>query len=129
MAGCVLRATGDSFQPELFLSDSTLDPCNVFGKGERKSESRVWDTSGITVVVSEASNDFSRQVSDAIHFLKSNRVELLRLKESRGLENLSLDFGVSRMNGFLQSHLFPSELVHMAGDLGMALEVSIYGTV
>ena len=127
MAGCVLRATGDHFQPEWFLSESTLAPCNVFRKGEHKSASSVWDTSGITVVVSEAQESFSQQVSDAIEFLRSNRAELLRLKGSRGLEDLSLDFGLSRKNGFLQSHLFPSDLIHMAGELGMALEVSIYG--
>jgi hypothetical protein len=127
MPGCVLRVAGNQFQPERFLSESTLVPCNVFRKGERKSESRLWDTSGVTVVVSEWSDDFPQQVSDTIEFLKSNRAELLRLKESHGVENMSLDFGVNRKTGFLQSHLFPSELVHLSGEFGMALEVSIYG--
>jgi hypothetical protein len=127
MPGCVLRASGEQFQPETFLSESTLVPCNVFRKGEHKSESRLWDTSGVTVVVSEAAEGFPQQVSDAIEFLKSNRTELLRLKESHGIENMSLDFGVSRENGFVQSHLFPPDLVRMSAEFGMALEVSIYG--
>ena len=128
MAGCVLRATGDDFQPDTFLHETIFAPCNIFRKGERKSESRTWDTCGITIVVSEASDDFVQQVLDAVEFLKSNRTEMLRLKESAGLEEMRLDFGVSRRNGFLQSYLFPPELVHLAGELKMALEVSIYGT-
>jgi hypothetical protein len=127
MPGCVLRAAGDDFQPEIFLQESTLDPCNVFRKGERKSESRTWNTSGITVVISEGS-DFGQQLADAVQFLKSNRAELLRLKAATGLEAMSLDFGVKRRNGFLQSHLFPPELILLAGELSLALEVSIYGS-
>ena len=76
--------------------------------------------------MSEASDNFARQVTDAMLFLKSNASELQRLKASVGLDGLSLDFGVDRKNGFLQSQLFPSELVSLAAKYSMALEVSIY---
>jgi hypothetical protein len=49
MPGCVLRAEGDHFQPEAFLRASHLSPGNIFRKGEPKSRSRVWETSGITI--------------------------------------------------------------------------------
>jgi hypothetical protein len=126
-AGCVLRASGDNFHPETFLDGSSLQPCNVFHKGSSKSASRTWDTSGITVVVSEA-DGFAQQVTDAIEFLKSNGMELQRLHGSVGLDGLSLDFGVDRKNGFVQCHLFPTELVSLAAQYSMALEVSIYGS-
>ena len=128
MAGCVLRAWGDDFQPETFLRGSSVEPCNIFRKGARKSESSTWDTSGITVVVSEAADDFAQQVVDAIEFLKARRTELPGLQGSAGLEGMSLDFGVNRKDGFLQSHTFPRELTRLAGELSMALELSIYGT-
>jgi hypothetical protein len=128
MAGCVLRAWGDNFQPENFLGGSSLEPCNVFHKGARKSESCTWDTSGLTVVVSEASDDFARQVADAIEFLKSHGAELRQLQGNVGLDGLSLDFGVNRRNGFLQSQTFPPELICLAAEYSMALEVSIYGS-
>lgn len=128
MAGCVLRASGDDFQPEIFLQLSSLCPCNVFHKGERKSESLTWNTSGITVVVSKGSDDFAQQIVQAIAFLKSNRAEILRLQSSKGLARISLDFGVSRRNDFVQSHLFPAELILLAGEFSLSLEVSIYGT-
>ncbi|MCU1268183.1 MAG: hypothetical protein JWM21_4501 [Acidobacteria bacterium] len=126
MGGCVLRAWGDDFQPELFLAGSSLEPCNVFTKGARKSESRAWDTSGLTVLVSDDSDNFKHQVNDAIEFQTSNRLEIRRLKSSLGIDGLSLDFGVNRKNGFLQSQLFPAELVSLAAKYSMALEVSIY---
>jgi len=128
MGGCVLRAWGDAFQPEYFLRGSSIEPCNVFTKGARKSEGRTWETSGLTVVVSEATDDFAQQVSDALAFLNSNPSELRRLQTSVGLDGLSLDFGVNRKDGFLQSQLFPSELVSLAAEYSMALEVSIYGS-
>ena len=126
-AGCVLRAWGDNFQPETFLDGSSLQPCNVFHKGTRKSVSRTWDTSGITVVVSEA-DVFAQQVTEAMEFLKSNGMELQQLQGSVGLGGLSLDFGVDRKNGFMQSHCFAAELVSLAAEYSMSLEVSIYGS-
>ena len=128
MAGCVLRANGDSFQAEKFLEGSTLVPCNIFRRGEPKAQNRVWDTSGITVVVSNASgDDFALQVHDAIEFLRSNRKELFRLRSFAGLEEMELDFGIYRKNGFLQSSVFPAELIALASALGMGIELSIYG--
>ena len=123
-----MRAWGDDFEPERFLEEGSFSPCNIFRKGDRKSESRTWDTSGMTIVVSDASDDFAQQTVDAIEFLKINRVETLRLQDSNGLEGIGLDFGVTRRNGLLQSHLFPAELIRLAGEFSMTLEVSIYGT-
>jgi hypothetical protein len=125
----VLRASGDQFDPESFLRDSTLQPCNIFLKGERRSESSVWDECGITVPTSEAEmDDFPRQVEDSIKFLRSNREELLRLRAFQGVEDLRIDFGVNRRKVSAQYQFFPSELVILVAQLGMGLELSIYGT-
>ncbi|HEY0379456.1 MAG TPA: hypothetical protein VGC87_21240 [Pyrinomonadaceae bacterium] len=128
MPGCVLRAAGDGFQVEKFLETCTLSPCNVFRKGERKSRDRVWDTSGITVVVSDASGDEpDRQVREAVSFLKAHRDELARLRAFDGVTEMGLDFGLNRKNGFAQYIRFPAELTAIAGELRMGIEVSIYG--
>ena len=124
-SSCVLRATGDNFQPSDFLRESTFEPCNVFRKDERKSASSVWDTSGITVEVS-SEDDFPAQVREAIIFLETNRTELLRLKQFAGLKNLSLDFGVGGKDSFLQSYFFPLEIIHLASEFELELEVSVY---
>lgn len=125
---CVLRASGAHFNPDSFLRDSTLRPSNVFLKGNRKAEAGVWETSGITVPVSEASlDDFGKQVEEAIEFLRSNREELFRLKTFAGVEDVRLDFAVSRREVFDQYQFLHAELVALAGALGMGLEISIYG--
>jgi len=128
MGDCVLRAWGDDFRPELFLAGSSLEPCNVFTKGTRKSEDRAWDTSGLTVLISDDSYDFKHQVNDAIEFLTSNRLEIQRLKSRVGIDGLSLDFGVSETKGFCQNHFFPPELISLAAEYPLALEVSIYAS-
>ena len=128
MPGCVLRASGDDFQPHDFLKDSGFVPCNVFRKGERKAEARVWDSSGFTVVASEAAGgDFAGQIRDAVEFLRRHQEELARLMKCGGLEDARLDFGVSRQNGFLQSSYLPPELLALAGALGIGIEISTYG--
>src|SRR5205085_10962622 len=124
----VLRASGDFFIPQSFLRDSIFQPCNVFLKGERRSESSVWDTSGITVPISEAElDDFEKQANDCVEFLRTNRDELFRLKAFEGIDDLRLDFGVARRKVFAQFQRFPSQLVELAGELGMGIDLSIYG--
>jgi hypothetical protein len=128
MSGCVLRASGDRFHPHEFLNESAFVPCNVFLKGERKAKDRVWDSSGFTVVVSEASGDnFAEQIQDTVGFLREHREELARLLKCDGLEMVQFDFGVSRKSGFLQSSYFPPELLTLVGTLGIGIELSIYG--
>ncbi len=128
MLGCVLRAIGDTLQPEEFLQESTLSPCNVFIKGERKSHNYVWETSGITIVVSEDCGDnLHQQVQDAIEFLRANRKEIIRLRRFAGLQEMELDFGVNRRTGFLQTNIFPAGLTILVGELDMGIELSIYG--
>jgi|SRR5918911_420384 hypothetical protein len=128
MPGCVLRVSGGDFQPHSFLKDSGFVPCNVFRKGERKAKDRVWDSSGFTVVVSEASgDDFAQQVQDAAGFLRKHKEELARLIKFAGLEDARLDFGVSRKSGFLRSSYLPPELLTLAGEVGVGIEISIYG--
>ena len=128
MPGCVLRASGDYFEPQRFLDDSAFLPCNVFRKGERKAQNRSWTSSGFTVVVSEASgDDLAQQIQDAIEFLRMHGEEIVRLRRFEGLDDVDLDFGVNRKNGFLQSSYLPPELVTLAGALGVGVEISIYG--
>jgi hypothetical protein len=126
-SSCVLRATGNNFKFSDFLRDSAFEPCNVFRKGERRSASRVWDTSGITVEVS-SKDEFSSQIREAITFLETNRAELLRLKQFAGLEEITLDFGVNGKDKFLQSYVFPLEITRLANEFELELELSIYAT-
>jgi hypothetical protein len=128
MPGCVLRASGDLFEPLEFLSSSTLKACNVFLKGQPRGKKSDWDSSGFTVEVSAAEGDeLMKQIQDAFGFLRLNQEELLRLNSCAGLSDLRLDFGLNRKDGFLQSSYLPPELLELAGALKIGIEISIYG--
>ena len=130
MPGCVLRASGAKFLPAEFLARSSLRACNVFHSAEPRGSASVWNTSGFTVEVSAASGEeFDQQIADALAFLHRHSDELNLLANMNELEDLRLDFGVSRQNGFLQCSYLPPELLRLAGKLNIGIEISIYGPV
>ena len=127
MPGCVLRASGDEFEPQDFLASSSFKVCNVFRKGDSRGKASIWNTSGFTVEVSAASgSELAKQIQDALEFLRINRDEVVRLTDCARLEDIRLDFGVSRKNGFLQCNYLPPELLKLAGALKIGIEISIY---
>lgn len=131
MPGCVLRASGATFKVDQFLEESSLSPCAVFRKGEKEyqaSKTRI-KRSGFNVVVSKASGDkVEKQFKDAIAFLKRNKEEVKRLKETAGVETVVIDFGVDLRVGyddcFWPGSRLPEELIRAAGNLGLDIDFS-----
>jgi hypothetical protein len=130
MPGCVLRASGRDFDVDEFLANSILKPCAVWRRGESRWKSRPpSDVSGFNLVVSEApGEDFRAQVKESIAFLTAHHEELAILREAVGNEHSVLDFGVILPDDlvFGQSNVFPAELVRLAGELGLGIELSLY---
>ena len=128
----VLRASGEDFDPEGFVATSPFQPSHVYRKGEpmfpaSQPEGRRNDRSGLNLVVSEADFDeFPRQVREAAAFLHDHRSELARLRDFRGVDDLTLDFGIARRDVVVQNDYFPPELLRIAGELGMGIELSQY---
>ena len=133
---CLLRVTGRNLDPDRVLASSEhLAPCKVFRRGEPRSLSRPdgkqHAVSGFSVEVSRSSrSDLVGQVRDAVAFLKEHEVALARLHSTPGVEDMRLDFPVDlridRESVFAQFDFLPSELVSLAGALGLGLELSIY---
>jgi len=71
------------------------------------------------------SDDFTRQVSDAIVFLRSNGADLKLLMNEPGANGV-LDFAVVQREVEAQFDAFPAVLVREAASLGLALEISRY---
>ena len=133
MPGCVLRAVGTTFQVDRFLKRNRLVPCAVFRKGEPRSRAgtgkdRKHKTSGMSIVVAE-SDTLTMQIRCAIAFLKRYKRELIRLRRSRGVEAVCLDFGIacdSDRVAYFDS--LPPELLRLAGQLDIGIELSRYIT-
>jgi hypothetical protein len=79
------------------------------------------------LVVSDADGPtVDRQIRDALLFLKRHRAALARLRNQRGVDELTLDFGIWQRSGPAQFDHFPAALISAAGELGMGLELSRY---
>jgi hypothetical protein len=132
---CVLRVSGEKFDPLTFLRSSRLKPYSVFRMGELRFASQpngpMHDFAGFKVQVSRRSwDDLPGQVVDAIAFLRKHERALAKLRSIPEVEDIELDFPVNlqidRQNVFTQYEYFPPKLVSLAGTIGCGLEISIY---
>ena len=129
--GCVLRALGKQFHVDEFMVKSKLSPCAIFRKGEligSGPKGKKHNRSGVNIEVSTASFDnLKRQIKDAIKFLIKSKTEIRKLAGAEGLDGPpELDFGIRKRDSFTQSDCFPSELITLAGGLGLSIRVSQY---
>jgi hypothetical protein len=123
----MFRAAGFYFVVDDFLRQSSLVPYDVWRTGERKSAKRLHELSGFSMDASEAEMDNpQQQIKDAIAFLKTNHDELIRLKDFPGVETVCLDFAIEDRDVAVQCDSFPSELLRLAGNLDISIEVSRY---
>ncbi|MBD2098585.1 hypothetical protein H6F90_26295 [Trichocoleus sp. FACHB-591] len=124
---CMFRATGFDFAVDKFLQQSTLIPDSVWHRGEHRLAKRVHEGSGFSMVASQADmSNPQQQVEDAIAFLKANQVELERLQKFSGVERICLDFGIEDRDVAVQCDYFPPELLRLAGNLNIGIEVTRY---
>ena len=125
----MLRAAGPDFDVDRFLADCTLSVSSIHRKGHRRGgpKSPKHERSGLNVLVSEATfEQFPRQTEDAIVFLRKHGKEVRRLSQFPGVDVVSLDFGIARRDVAVQSTYLNAELIHLAGRLGLAIELSHY---
>jgi hypothetical protein len=133
---CVLRANGSHFDVDLFLIKSSIEPCKVYRKGERRFPTTQPDgpmqlSSGFNAQVSTRDwDDLKGQIEDAKAFLDSHRAELGRLRCFAGVEGIEIDFAIplriGRNNVAIQSDRFPADLILAAGLLGISLSFTIW---
>jgi hypothetical protein len=125
---CVLRAFGDSFDPQTFVRTSSLTPYSVYRGGEKhfKVGAAVHENSGLKVEVSQAAwDDWDGQFNDALVFIRENAKELKRLIHWPGVECVVLDFPLEA--GELATFVrCPVELARASSALNIALEFSVY---
>jgi hypothetical protein len=123
----MFRVSGLVFNVDDFLQESKIVPYDVWHNGERKSAKRVHESSGFSLVASETDMDNPKQqIEDAIAFLKMNQSGLTQLKDFPGAEAKYLDFAIQDRDVAIQCDYFPSELLRLAGNLDIGIEVSRY---
>ena len=130
---CILRASFKSQKAmEAFLLTSCLTPVKVHRKGERrfpnlKRNLKVNKSNSANFDVSRAKfSDLSKQIRDAIRFIKKHELELQRLASLSTKQPPCLDFGLIRRDVPVQCDQLPTELLREMSKVGLALEMSYY---
>ncbi|MEO7922288.1 MAG: hypothetical protein ABIR30_01285 [Chitinophagaceae bacterium] len=85
----------------------------------------------ISIQTSKADfNNLSKQIADTIRFLKRNKDKLGHIALTKEIDHAVLDFGIDlridRKKVLYQSDIFPNNLLKLAGDIGLDIELSIY---
>ena len=128
---CMLRISGPNLDIDSLIQHIALEPETVCRKGEPKFGSRPngnkHQKSGADYLVSDAEfEDFEGQQSDAVEYLKLHETEIKAILSFSGVEGVVLDFGISRREVAVQCDYFPPELIKLAGELGLGIELSQY---
>jgi hypothetical protein len=131
--GCVLRVWGDEFDVDNLLSRVSIKPRNVQRKGIPRfgPQSKVAEETGFYVVTSKASEyNLPAQVDDTIAYLRGHGKELATIMSCPGIFGAALDFSVASRLGHndivAQNDFLPSELLLLAGTLGIGINVTQY---
>lgn len=128
----ILRASGKEFDVDAFIEDSSLLIDRVYRVGEpvfpaSNPEGRKSVQSGLSVVASKVNfEDYKLQMKESFLFMRDHADELRRLVAFKGLHSVCIDFGANIYPPGWCSFYFPHQLMKMAGNLGIDLELSVY---
>lgn len=129
---CNLTITGKHFDASSFLNTTGLRVVKKGIKGDARSllkpSGEKLPYSFLTIETSKADfGDLNMQVKDTLRYLKRHREQLLHIKNTKWIDNVSLDFGIGLTYGaFLQQIVMPVELVNMAAEYGISIQLSVY---
>ena len=111
---CVLRISGTAEAVRRFVERGFITPDAVFEES-------------INIGVSDAGfDDLEGQIREVIAFLERNGEQLLEMCEAFGFDDWCLDFGLGLGDSYVHSITFPTELLFLAGQCKMDIEVSLY---
>lgn len=134
---CILSIIGENLDVDAFVLKSSLAPYKRFYKGEprigTKPEGKKHTLSGLAIQTSSADfHELSVQIKDTITFLQSNKLKLQHIRATKEVQHATLDFAIElridHKKVVFQFERFPADLLLLAGELGIDLEVSIYPT-
>lgn len=136
MPGCVLRVYGPDFDPREFLASASLEPYEVFRRGDPRfpdspnPEHRIHTSGGFKCDVSSDGHHLRSEIEDAIAFLKQHRRDLGKLKHEPAIEGKWLDFGYyCRLHPdtvWMQGEFLPIELIKLCAELEIEIGLSLY---
>ena len=133
---CYLRVNGRRFNMDAYLKKHPCEITAIHRRGElmfkHKAKGPKVKCSGFNILISNPGfKNLKQQIRDALFFLKNkeNAEQISILVKYPGVEDVILDFGVSRKERDkhpVKWYYFPSEILKLAGSLNVGLEITFY---
>ncbi|GFE58738.1 DUF4279 domain-containing protein [Geobacter sp. AOG1] len=127
---CVFRVFGDNLEIDALLEKLNMEPYRLWRKGEPRNwrfpEGKKSECSGACFTASDAEMwEFPIQVEETTEFLKMHEKDIKTIVAFPNAE-AALDFGIELKRDFLNCDYLPPELLRLAGNLGIGIELSHY---
>ena len=123
----MLRISGADLDIDSLLAATSLVPEISYRKGETRRNGTIHERSGAAFLVSAADfDDFEAQKNGALIILTERHDAIRTLMQFPGVDGGCLDFGILRRDTVVQCDFFPPELLKLAGELGLGIELSQY---
>ena len=127
---CILKVYSDTNSFKAFSKETDLPVYSCWDKGETITKKKLSTNNRVSFDVSQKEwDDFKGQVSDAIMFLEKYSAQIKRLFATHLVIDAYLDFPLwSRLDENIvnQNDHIPRELVRIAGELNIGIEMAIY---
>ena|SRR3984885_8770423 len=131
---CVLRVSSSRPSLSVFLAAERLPYYESHAKHDPqpygRQKGKPFGYSGFKSAVSDKEwSDLSGQIQDALRFLRRHRNALTILRKKYGVKDMRLDFPNALRIGTkvaAQFDYFPPELILLAGELGLGIQLSLY---
>lgn len=127
---CILRVYGDNLELAPLLTElRTLTPDTTWLKGEQPPHhKKPYPNSGASFLASDRDLDeVEEKLAETRQFLADHLADIQRLSATPGVDEITLDVGVALNEGNVaQFTYFPPELVKLAAEANIGLEVSLY---
>lgn len=126
--GCILRVSTDDVAIDDLLSSIKVASYRIDRKGEPifRSE-RVRKKSGFHILTHGTSElNLQSQIVETIAFLRTHAKDLASIMSFPGVTGAELDIAIIRRDVVVQGEYLPSELLSLAGNLGIGINISLY---
>lgn len=132
---CNLVVTGEDLDIDSLLSKAKLRGFSRHYKGEAmfksKPQGKKLTRSTAAMQTSKAGfEELEKQIKETIRYLSRHKEQLGLIKETKGVDFAFLDFGINlridKRKVLMQCEFFPNELLQIAGELGLGVNLSIY---
>lgn len=127
---CYLRFCGDELNVKEIIKTLNISPSKIWEKGLprfKRNPNKLNRNSGFNILVSDAEfNEFEKQKKEAIDYLRKHQELLSKIMSYEGVDGGDLDFGIEWRDVVIQCDNFPANLIKLAGQIGLGVELSQY---